>query len=66
MPGMKQTVGGPMTPDQALIKLDDIRTEMMAIKEPSSPKYLNLQKEQNRLAKYAYPDEQAIAPDDGA
>ena len=49
----------------AQMKLDDIRSQMFDIKDVSSPKYLNLKKEQEAIAKFAYPNQMAVAPSDG-
>jgi len=65
VPGVKNSTGGTLTPEQAAIKMDEIRAEMIKINDSNNPKYLALQKEQNIYAKYAYPDQMGVAPADG-
>lgn len=65
MPGIKDATGGPMTPDAAAIRMDEIRAEMLMLNDSTSPKYALLQKEQERMAKFAYPTQMTVFPADG-
>jgi hypothetical protein len=65
IPGVKQTSGSTLTPEQAKTKMEEIRIDMFNIADPTNPKYMMLQKEQERYARFAYPTQMGVAPADG-